>query len=73
MTNIKELQHKLKEITELYERVSSERIVYITLWCEVPVEQRLQIHASLLGKAKKFDKYKNICDVCECYKRGVDV
>lgn len=44
---IAELKLKLKEMTELYERVSSERLVYIALWCEVPVEQRMKIHERL--------------------------
>lgn len=73
MNKIKELESKLKEITELYERISSERLVYISLWCEVPTEQRLRIHALLLGRKKKFDKYKAICNKCECYKAGANV
>ncbi len=41
---IARLKRKLRKVTELYHRISSERLVYIDLWCEVPIELRMEIH-----------------------------
>ncbi len=57
---LENLEQQLHEITELYERVSADRQLYIKLWCKVPVEQRMAIHEHINEHGF------NICK--KCYK-----
>ena len=47
---VKDLEIEIRKINSLYQRVSNDRQVYISLWEQVPVKQRLQIHAALENK-----------------------
>lgn len=54
-TNVAELIYAYKELYELYERVSADRINYISLWEQIPVEQRMEIHKKNEETAKYFN------------------